>query len=58
MAWRQSPLERLVDCLRFLGRGPFLLILVLVGLAALWFVAEFLAHLVQFLDRTMFSKPW
>lgn len=58
MAWRQRTTELLADYLRFVGRGAFLANGILLALASLWFVTKFLWHLMQFLDRTLFSKPW
>lgn len=58
MAWRQRTTELLADYLRFVGRGAFLVNGILLALASLWFTAKFLWHLIQFLDRTLFSKPW
>jgi hypothetical protein len=58
MAWRQKLTDLMADYLRFLGRGALLVNVILLALASVWFVGKFLWFLTNFLNRTMFSKPW
>lgn len=58
MAWRPRLTDRLADVLRGCARGALLVNGIIFAFASIYVGIKFIWHLVRFLDRTIFSKPW
>lgn len=58
MNWKASTLEFLGDVMRFVSRACFIACIILLSAFSVWFVAKFLWHLSDWLNRTMFRAPW
>lgn len=58
MAWRQKVTEWLTDVLRFAIHGALLANGIAIAVASVYVVAKVCWFSLQFLDRTIFSKPW
>ena len=58
MGWRKRTSDLLAEWLRFVARAGWLVIGVLVAIFCVWFAANFLRSLAQWLGRVFFQEPW
>jgi hypothetical protein len=58
MSWKQRFTESTGDIMRFVAYGCLIIDGILLSIFSVWFVSEFLWHLLKWLDRVIFDKPW
>jgi hypothetical protein len=58
MTWKPNITENLAQALRFLVRGAILLDGIILALASVYLTLRFSYRAIQYLDATLFSKPW
>ena len=58
MSWEQKTTDVITSVLRVLIRGGILLNLIMLSAFSVWLCAQFLWHLLQYIERTLFSAPW
>ena len=58
MSWRQKVSDHIADFLRFIGYVFLAFDAIVLAVFSFWFVAKFLWHLTQYLNRVLFDGPW
>lgn len=58
MAWQQLVTDTLANGLRFFIRAAILVNGIALSLGSVYVMGKLIWFSIQFLDRTIFSKPW